>query len=442
MEGPMLDHDTLKRMAKTIGRPVTELMALTHHNDPFYAGMGYRAVAAEWFAKIWQQHGEAGFHLRRLHYRLVSLSGGSRVLLPSGREYQNTEKDWTYLAGASLGARYLNLVPFDGLVDQRNAEAMIFAKDLDPADRGPVSSAVAADEVEMPEIEMPVTPWVYVGGLSDTAVIQDYLVEVWIEKSTQNDWLVPLCQRRGVNLVVGIGEQSETRSRELAFRADKYSVPVRVIYISDFDPGGRSMPKAVARKAEFTIEKFGLDVDMQLIPLALTPDQIRRYRLPRKPIKDSERRKNKFERIFGVGATELDAMEALHPGELARIVNAEIDNFLDPNLEKKVAQVRREQGLAVDVIVAQIEKKHTEEIEELESDLQEIAHSLYEWTERAQELWTTMAEELEEKKPDLSAVEVPVPEVSGETDSFILFDSKRDYFTQIDCYNQWKDGEE
>jgi hypothetical protein len=50
------------------------------------------------------------------------------------------------------------------------------------------------------------------------------------------------------------------------------------------------MPKAVARKVEFTIAKFGLDVDLQLIPLALTPDQRREYRLPRTPIKDTERR--------------------------------------------------------------------------------------------------------------------------------------------------------
>ena len=39
-----------------------------------------------------------------------------------------------------------------------------------------------------------------------------------------------------------------------------------VIYLSDFDPGGRSMPKAVARKVEFTIAKFELDVDLEPIP--------------------------------------------------------------------------------------------------------------------------------------------------------------------------------
>src|SRR5262249_23654378 len=153
-----------------------------------------------------------------------------------------------------------------------------------------------------------------------------FICEVWIEKSTQNDWLVPLCKKRGVNLVQGIGEQSEVRSRQLAERADVYAVPARIIYISDFDPGGRSMPKAVARKVEFTLHKFALDVDLQLIPLALSPDQCSHYKLPRTPIKESEKRKDKFEETFGVGATELDALEALYPGELARLLNEELDN--------------------------------------------------------------------------------------------------------------------
>lgn len=112
------------------------------------------------------------------------------------------------------------------------------------------------------------------------------------------------------------------------------------VYLSDFDPGGRSMPKAVARKVEFTIAKFDLDVDLQLIPLALTPDQCREYRLPRTPIKDSERRKDKFEQTFGVGATELDALEALHPGELARLLRAELNNWLDDSLNRRVLSLR------------------------------------------------------------------------------------------------------
>ena len=139
---------------------------------------------------------------------------------------------------------------------------------------------------------------------------QGYLVEVWIEKSTQNDWLIPLCERRGVNLVVGIGESSEILCRHLAERVQATGKPARIIYMSDFDPAGRSMPVSVARKLEYYIGKFDFDVDVTLNPLVLTEEQCQRYRLPRSPIEEKERRKDTFEEKFGAGATELDALEA------------------------------------------------------------------------------------------------------------------------------------
>ena len=41
-----------------------------------------------------------------------------------------------------------------------------------------------------------------------------------------------------------------------------------------------------------------------------------------------------------------------------------------------------------------------------------------------------------------SSVEVPRSEAAGETDRFVLFDSKRDYLSQMDAYNAWRDGDE
>jgi hypothetical protein len=437
----MLDYESLKATAKSIGRPIKDLLALAPANDPFYAGTGARALAAEWFAAIWADHGGAGAHLRRLHYRLVSQSDGKAIYLSNGREYQNTQRDWQFLVTASLAARYLGLIDIDALVDRRNDVPMIFATQPDP--KREVSCEVAGDwaDVDMPD--MPVLPYLSIDGLDeDRDAAQDYIVEVWIEKSTQNDWLVPLCQRRGVNLVVGIGEQSEVRSRELAMRATKYGKPVRIIYISDFDPGGRSMPKAVARKVEFTIAKFDLDLDLQLIPLALTPEQCLEYRLPRTPIKETEARKDNFERIFGVGATELDALEAIHPGELARLLEAEIDNFLDSNLKQRVRGAYWNTYLPLKRTAQDIHGTHAEEIERLSERFEEITDQLTEWQEEASDLWQTISAEIEEISPDLSDVEVPRSEAPGKTNRFVLFDSRRDYFTQMDAYNAWRDGDE
>src|SRR5215470_13593389 len=359
----MLDYTSIKALAKSMKRSVRDLLALSPANDPFYAGVGSRGDAAQWFAGMYRDHGGAGVpHLRRIHYRLVSPPDGVRILLPNGREYQNTENDWNYLCWASLAARYLDLIPFNGLIDRRNDPPLIYAIDVDPQRKLEAACQVVSEWASLYKPDLPPLPDLDVDGFE---VVQDYIVEIWIEKSTQNDWLLPLCQRRGVNLVVGIGEQSEIRARELALRSAQYKAPVRVLYLSDFDPGGRSMPKAVARKVEFTIHKHELNVDFQLIPLALTPEQCRQYGLPRIPIKESETRKDTFEQTFGIGATELDALEALHPGELARIVEEEINNWLDPNLEHRVRAVKSEQQVGCHRIVNRVHEKYAEQIEEL-----------------------------------------------------------------------------
>jgi hypothetical protein len=444
----MLDYESLKAMARSIGRPIKDLLALAPANDPFYAGVGGRRRAAEWFAAIWADHGAAGSHLRRLHYQLISAAEPIRK--PDGTEYQNTEDDWNGLITASLAARYLDLVPADSLIDRRNDEPIIFARNLDadPDWELEVSCVVSDDRPSVAALGIPDPPSLPSLYLNADFPAQKFIVEVWIEKSTQNDWLVPLCQRRGVNLVVGIGEQSETRSRELALRSANYGAPIRIIYLSDFDPGARSMPKAVARKVEFTIAKFDLDVDLRLIPLALTPEQCREYRLPRIPIKETERRKDNFELTFGVGATELDALEALHPGELARLLEAEIDNWLDASLSARYYRLRSDLQLHLRTITEGVRAKHRDEIERLEQSFNGIAEDLAsiesqfdDWEEEAGALWEILAAEIEEERPDLSDVEVPRSEAPGQTNRFVLFDSRRDYFTQMDAYNAWRDGD-
>jgi hypothetical protein len=209
----MLDYERIKALARTSGRPVKDLLALSPVNDPFYAGIGHRAQAADWFGEVWRRFGGPVSHLRRLHYRLVSQPAGE-ILLPNGRDYQNTENDWTFLCMAGLAARYLDRIPFDGLVDRRNGEPLIYCTDVDPDFESNVSCELICEEIDVPLPAFPDLPELYLEGF---AAVQDLLVEVWIEKSTQDDWLRSLCQRRGVNLVTGIGEQSETRSRELAF---------------------------------------------------------------------------------------------------------------------------------------------------------------------------------------------------------------------------------
>ena len=432
----MLDYTSIKGLAKQIGRSTKDLVALAVGNDPFYAGVPGRQREAEWFAEIWHRFGfSEGVHIRRIHYVLVSQSEeGQPLLKPDGKPYENTTNDSALLNHASLSARYLDLIPLDALVDRRNDEPMIFT----PEALGGAPHIVIDDEE--PDCgaylkDNPDLPGYRIEGFEPE---QDFLVEVWIEKSTQNDWLVPLCEQRGINLVVGIGELSEIRSRHLAERVQETGKPARIIYISDFDPAGRSMPVSVARKVEFYIHKFGLDVDVTLNPLILTEQQCREYRLPRTPIKESERRRSSFEEKFGAGATELDALEALHPGTMAKLLGQEIDRYLDPTLEERVREVRWNLHRHLRDIAEAVTEPHQDEIDQLTAEYEDIVGELSAWEERAEGLWSTITEEMEEAQPALAEFEKPKARPANEPDGFVLFDSKRDYLTQLDRYHEWQ----
>lgn len=301
----MIDgYADVRRLARELGCRASDLIALAPANDPFYSGVPHRAEAAEWFVEQWERFGwQAGLHLRRAHYRLISME--TTILRPCGSPYINTTNCWQWLVSASLAARYLGLIPPDVLVDRRNPEPVICAssEQADPS----VSVLDSTPDFAWNLSESLDLPCLFSRGFHAD---QPYLVETWIEKSTMNDILEPLARKLKFNLVAGNGETSEIQVQRAVDRAIAAGKPMRILYLSDFDPGGRSMPVAFARKLEFALASRDLDLDITAQPIVLTPEQCQHYRLPRTPIKESETRAAKFEARFGSGATELDALEA------------------------------------------------------------------------------------------------------------------------------------
>ena len=56
--------------------------------------------------------------------------------------------------------------------------------------------------------------------------------------------------------------------------------------------------------------------------VALTPDQVREYGLPSTPLKDTEKRADKWRAAMGVEQTEIDALASLRPDLLRDIASA------------------------------------------------------------------------------------------------------------------------
>ena len=201
--------------------------------------------------------------------------------------------------------------------------------------------------------------------VSAPEIVEDYVIEIWAEKSTMNDILVPLARRLGVTLVTGLGELSHTHCNLLVKRVLEHQRKCRILYIADHDPAGHGMPVSIARKIEHILRRDGHDdLDIRLDPLVLTAEQVGHYGLPRIPIKGSDRRKGHFEARFGEGAVELDALEAIHPGELARIIEQRIEVYRAPT-----RSTRREIEIVADEL-----KRHAHRVRE--DVLDQTAHEI------------------------------------------------------------------
>jgi hypothetical protein len=119
------------------------------------------------------------------------------------------------------------------------------------------------------------------------------------------------------------------------------------------------MPVAVARKIEHRLYLRNLrELDIQVRPIALTLEQCQHYRLPRTPLKDTERRAAVFEDRYGEGATELDALEALHPGELHGIIEGEVGRYFDSDLADAVNDTATEIEESITEITGEVHAKH------------------------------------------------------------------------------------
>jgi hypothetical protein len=144
-----------------------------------------------------------------------------------------------------------------------------------------------------------------------------------------------MAQRYSMDVVLDTGDASDSHLYQMAKRAAADRRPFVVFYVSDFDPGGHNMPTSVARKFQALCDLLFPNLDLRLYPVALTLEQVIEFDLPA-PLKSSEKRKAKWqERTGGREQTEIDALLALRPGELERLLNEAIAPFFDRTLDQR-----------------------------------------------------------------------------------------------------------
>lgn len=230
--------------------------------------------------------------LRQLYYQLVTINA-----IP------NEEKSYKHLSSLVSDARIAGLMDWDAIEDR----------------------------VRRPRVPQ---EFENLGELVDVALgayklprwrKQEHYVELWVEKDALAGVLQPIAQRHHVTLMVNRGYSSQSAMYEAANRLSSKldggdAQFATILYLGDHDPSGEDMVRDIQER----LTLFGADVEVRKV--ALTIDQVRKFKPPPNPAKITDPRAEKYIAKFGRQSWEVDA---LPPDVLTTLLNAEIAAFID-----------------------------------------------------------------------------------------------------------------
>ncbi len=179
----------LSNAAAELGCGMKDLTVLAAQNDPFRIDTPARHRDGAWLAVTARDLGlgDRTIHLRGLHYMVLGRTK------PGGTTYTNTDEDWLWLSGdAGKAARWLGYIPFEQIVDQRNAPPVvrIFSR---PDPRSYITVGI---DVQIPEVDE-ITPQV---DIEDFTGVQPYKLALFGEKSSLAEVLGPIAERYRADL--------------------------------------------------------------------------------------------------------------------------------------------------------------------------------------------------------------------------------------------------
>jgi len=217
------------------------LTVLAPDHDPYRMDAPRKMEAGYWLRDRWAEmdalRGEETRHIRRIHYRLLSLE----AVMPNGNRYVSNDECWDWLqVDAVKAARWLGLIPSDRIVDARNPRPVLAdAEEPDPkAEIG--LGIIAVDEDDF-------VPQVSLDGFTP---YQPYHIVMVAEKSSTAQFLEPVAEALDTDLYTPAGEITDSFIWEIASAAMAGGRPLVVLTFDDGDPSGWQMAISIARKLQ------------------------------------------------------------------------------------------------------------------------------------------------------------------------------------------------
>jgi hypothetical protein len=263
--------DIIRVLRKESGLPLNKLSVLADDSDPYRLDRPGKHRDGQWFRDQLKECGldferGATIHLRGAHYAIVSRGG---VKLPNGTPYVNNQECWEFLqVHAAKAARWLGYVPFEGIVDARNAEPVIYEA---PERSYPVLSLLIQGLPDFPD-QVLLNPRIYASGFK---VQQPYRITIFGEKTSLERVLLPIADRYSVDLYLPAGEMSDTLIYRMAKTGADDGREMVVLVLADCDPSGYQMATSISHKLRALVDSHFPSLRFQLHAPCLTVEQVK-----------------------------------------------------------------------------------------------------------------------------------------------------------------------
>ena len=173
---------------------------------------------------------------------------------------------------------------------------------------------------------------------------QAVYLEVWVEKDALSGVLKRVTEKYHIPILVNRGYSSVSAMYDsfmrFVHRAAWKERDVKIIYLGDYDPSGLDMIRDIASR----IEEFQVgyndghlveEMFFEVIPIALTKEQIDQYDPPPNPAKITDPRAKNFIKKHGDMSWEVDA---LRPDVLNQLLDDAILSYIDEDLYKEILE--------------------------------------------------------------------------------------------------------
>ena len=307
----------LEAVREQAGCDLGSLTVLSTQVDPYQLDTASGHRDGRWIADQFARAVPRGkkIHWRGLHYAVVVVGN---VRKPNGDIYRNTDEDWQWLSAiAGKAARWLGYIPFESISDNRNSEPFIHHK----ARVRPEAFVTIGIDVAIPDaddLEPRPVPCGFVAR-------QAFHFVLFGEKASLEDVLLPVARAKDADLYLPTGEISDTLLHRIAADASADGRPLVLFTFADCDPAGHQMAISIGRKLQAFRDLLFPNLRFEVVPVALSVDQVRELGLPSTPLKETERRADRWREAFGVEQTEIDALATLQPRVLRDIAERAFD---------------------------------------------------------------------------------------------------------------------